>query len=86
MKTPKDGLGKSQGKRPQVRQKFPKGRHGKKITDKGKRKEKKIINEMTINKDNKKVILSFLKLKDDKIVFIRDLEHSNPLLNSKTKT
>ena len=41
---------------------------------------------MTISKDNKKMILLLLKLKDDKIIFIRDLEHSNPLLNSKTKT
>ena len=40
---------------------------------------------MTISKDNKKVILLLLKLKD-KIVFIGDLEHSNPLLNSKIKT
>ena len=40
---------------------------------------------MTISKDNKKVIRLLLKLKDNKIVFIRDLEHSNPLLNSKTK-
>ena len=39
---------------------------------------------MTISKDNKKLILLLLKLKD-KIVFIGDLEHSNPLLNSKTK-
>ena len=41
---------------------------------------------MTVSKDNEKVILSFFKLKDDKIVFIGDLEHSNPLLNSKIKT
>ena len=41
---------------------------------------------MTISKDNKKVILILLKLKDDKAVFIEDLEHFNPLLNSKTKT
>ena len=41
---------------------------------------------MTISKDNKKVILLLLKLKDDKIIFIGDLEHSNPLLNLKTKT
>ena len=40
---------------------------------------------MTISKDNKKMILLLLKLKDDKIIFIGDLEHSNPLLNSKTK-
>ena len=40
---------------------------------------------MTISKDNKKEILSLLKLKDNKFVFIRDLKHSNPLLNSKTK-
>ena len=40
---------------------------------------------MTISKDNKKVILLLLKLKDDKIVFIRDLAHFNPLLNSKKK-
>ena len=39
---------------------------------------------MTISKDNE--ILSLLKLKDNKIVFIGDLEHFNPLLNSKTKT
>ena len=36
---------------------------------------------MTISKDNKKVILLLLKLKDDKIVFIGDLAHFNPLLN-----
>ena len=41
---------------------------------------------MTISIDNKKVTLLLLKLKDDKIVFIGDLEHFNPLLNSKTKT
>ena len=41
---------------------------------------------MTISKDNKKVILLLLKLKDDMTVFIGDLEHSNLLLNSKTKT
>ena len=41
---------------------------------------------MTISKDNKKVIFLLLKLKDDKIVFIRVLEHSNPLLNSNSKT
>ena len=34
---------------------------------------------MAINKDNKKEILSLIKLKDNKFVFIRDLEHSNPL-------
>ena len=49
---------------------------------KEKKRKRKI---MTISKDNKKVILLLLKLKD-KIVFIGDLEHSNPLLNSKTKT
>ena len=41
---------------------------------------------MTISKDNKKMILLLLKLKDDKIVFIGNLEQSNPLLNSETKT
>ena len=41
---------------------------------------------MTISKDNKKMILLLLKLKYDKIILIGDLEHSNPLLNSKTKT
>ena len=43
---------------------------------------------MTISKDNnkKKLILLLLKLKDNKFAFIGDLEHSNPLLNSKTKT
>ena len=50
------------------------------------KKRKKRINEMTISKDNKKEILSLLKLKDNKIVFIGDLEHSNPFLNSKIKT
>ena len=50
------------------------------------KKKKKIIDEMTISKDNKKrKILSLLKLKDIKFVFIGDMEHSNPLLNSKTK-
>ena len=41
---------------------------------------------MTITKDTKKVIFLLLKLKGNQIVFIGDLEHSNPLLNSKTKT
>ena len=50
------------------------------------KKKKKQRNEMTISKDNKKVILLLLKLKSNKIVFIGDLEHSNPLLNSKIKT
>ena len=50
------------------------------------KKKKKRINEMTISNDNKKEILSLLKLKDNKIVFIGDLEHSNPFLNSKIKT
>ena len=40
---------------------------------------------MTLSKDNKKMIVILLKLKDDKTVFIGDLEHSNPLLNLKTK-
>ena len=53
---------------------------------KKKRKGKKQRNEMTISKDNKKVILLLLKSKSNKIVFIGDLEHSNPLLNSKIKT
>ena len=66
--------------------KIPKGTSWEKITWKRKKektKEKK--NEMTISKDNKKVILLLLKLKSNKIVFIGDFEHSNPLLNSKTK-
>ena len=37
------------------------------------KKRKEIIKEMTLSKDNK-------------FVFIGDLEYSNPLLNSKTKT
>ena len=41
---------------------------------------------MTISKDNKKGILTLLKLKDNKFIFTWDLGHSNPLLNSKTKT
>ena len=53
---------------------------------KEKQKKKKKRNEMKISKNNKKVILLLLKLKGNKIVFIGDLEHSNPLLNSKTKT
>ena len=67
--------------------KIPKEMSWEKITWqwKKKRKGKKQRNEMTISKDNKKVIHLLLKLKDNKIVFIRDLEHSNPLLNSKTK-
>jgi len=40
---------------------------------------------MTISKDNKNVILLLLKLKDNKIFFIGDLEYSNYLLNSKKK-
>ena len=58
---------------------------GKNYMEKEKRKDKGKKNEMTISKDNKKVILLLLKLKSNKIVFIGDLEHSNPLLNSKTK-
>ena len=50
------------------------------------KKKKKQRNEMTITKDPKKVIFLLLKLKGNQIVFIGDLEHSNPLLNSKTKT
>ena len=56
------------------------------------KKKKKQRNEMTISKDNKnknknlEVIIWLLKLKGNRIVFIGDLEHSNPLLNSKTKT
>ena len=68
--------------------KIPKGMSWAKITwqRKKKRKRKKQRNELTISKDNKKVILLLLKLKGNKIVFVGDLEHSNPLLNSKTKT
>ena len=68
--------------------KIPKEMSWAKITWKWKkkRKGKKQRNEMTISKDNKKVILLLLKLKSNKIVFIGDLEHSNPLLNSKIKT
>ena len=67
--------------------KFPEGTSWAKITwqRKKKRKRKKQRNEMTINKDNKKVILLLHKLKVNKIFFIGDLEHSNPLLNLKTK-
>ena len=50
------------------------------------KKKKKQRNEMTITKDTKKVIFLLLKLKGNQIVFIGDLEHSNPLLNSKTKS
>ena len=58
-----------------------------KITWQRKKKRKKKKNKVTISKFNKKKeILSFLKLKDNKFVFIGDLKHSNPLLNSKTKT
>ena len=68
--------------------KIPKEMSWEKITWqwKKKRKGKKQRNEMTISKDNKKVILLLLKLKSNNIVFIGDLEHSNPLLNSKIKT
>ena len=68
--------------------KISKGTSWEKITWqwKKKRKGKKQRNEMTISKDNKKVILLLLKLKSNKIVFVGDLEHSNPLLNSKIKT
>ena len=68
--------------------KIPKGTSLAKITwqRKKKRKRKRKKKEMTISIDNKKVTLLLLKLKDDKIVFIGDLEHFNPLLNSKTKT
>ena len=69
--------------------KIPEGTSLAKITwqrkKKRKRKRKK-KKKMTISIDNKKVTLLLLKLKDDKIVFIGDLEHFNPLLNSKTKT
>ena len=54
---------------------------GKNYTEKEKRKDKGKKNEMTISKDNKKVILLLLKLKGNKIVFIGDLVHSNPSLN-----
>ena len=43
-------------------------------------KEKKKM--MTIRKDNKWVVLSLFKSKDDKIVSIGDVEHSNPLFKS----
>ena len=65
---------------------------GKNYMAKGKKKKKKKKrrrkqrNEMTISKDSKKVIFLFLKLKSNKIVYIGDSEHSNPLSNSKTKT
>ena len=64
-----------------------KGHHGQKLHGKKKTKQNKTKkNEMTISKDNKKrKILSLLKLKDIKFVFIGDMEHYNPLLNSKTK-
>ena len=52
--------------------------HGKKKR-KNKMKKKKM---MTISKDNKWVVLSLVKLKDDKIASMGDVEHSNPLLNS----
>ena len=52
-----------------------------KITWQRKKKRKKKRNEMTISKDGKKMILLLLKLKGNRIVFIGDLEHSNPLLN-----
>ena len=45
------------------------------------KEKKKKRNEMTISKDGKKMILLLLKLKGNRIVFIGDLEHSNPLLN-----
>ena len=53
--------------------KIPKGMLWAKITWQSKKKKKNVI-------------LLLLKLKDDKIVFIRDLEHFNPLLYAKTKT
>ena len=59
--------------------------HEKKLNGKRKRKRKKQRNEMAISKDNKKLILLLLKLKCNKIIFVGDLEHSNPLLSSKTK-
>ena len=55
-----------------------------KITWQRKRKRKRRITMMTIRKDKQKVILLLLKLKDDKIVFIGDSEHSNLLLNSES--
>ena len=62
-----------------------KGHHGQKLHGKKKTKQKKWDdNKQRLKK--KKVILSMLKLKYNNIVFIGDLEHSNPLLNSKTKT
>ena len=63
--------------------KIPKGMSWAKITwqRKKKRKRKKQWNELTISKDGKKMILLLLKLKGNRIVFIGDLEHSNPLLN-----
>ena len=51
---------------------------------KNKRKETKKRKRkiMTISKDNKWMILSLLKLKDDELFPYGILEHSNPLLNS----
>ena len=66
--------------------KIPEGTSLAKITWQRKKKRKRKRKKMTISIDNKKVTLLLLKLKDDKIVFIGDLEHFNPLLNSKTKT
>ena len=54
--------------------------------EKKSKKKKKKKEKITISKVNKNVIILLLKLNDDKIIFIGDLEHSNPLLNSKTKT
>ena len=65
LKTQKGDLGKRQGQRPWAMWKFLKGRHGKKLHGMEKRKEKKKM--MTISKDNKWVVLSLLKLKDNKL-------------------
>ena len=59
----------SERKRPWAWQKFIKGCHGQKLRgmEKKKKRKRKIRKIMTINKDNKWVFLSLLKLKDDKL-------------------
>ena len=68
LKIQKGYLGKRQGQKPWALQKFLKGRHGQKIHGMEKRKEKERRRKMmTISKDNKWVVLSLLKLKDNKL-------------------
>ena len=63
-----------------------KGHHGQKLHGKKKTKQNKTKkNEMTISKDNKKVILLLLKLKDNKIFFHRGFGTFQSFIKFKNK-